>query len=89
MEYIYSYLEEEALETAEEFNVRGYIARQSSTEELSLLIAEFSILDKQLLAVAEKFTMSSTVLIRDSVLQNLIDETDDLRHFYVYLIYLI
>lgn len=48
MEYIYSYLEDEALDISEDARAFGHITRQGSTEELSLYTAEFSILDAQL-----------------------------------------
>eukprot|EP00210_Caulerpa_lentillifera_P006373 g6088.t1 len=79
MEYIYRTLEEEALEISEDPKSPGYISRQGSTEELSLLTAEFSLLEDQLKAVTQRLLQSPTKLVRDTVLQNLVDEIEDLR----------
>lgn len=48
MEFIYSYLEDEALDISEDARAFGHITRQGSTQELSLYTAEFAILDMQL-----------------------------------------
>lgn len=53
MEYIYSYLEEEAMDISEDARVFGHITRQGSTEELSVFAAEFNILDEQLSTLVE------------------------------------
>lgn len=79
MEYIYRTLEEEALEISEDPNSPGYISRQGSTEELSLLTAEFGLLEDQLRVVTQRLIQTPSKLVRDTVLQNLVDEIEDLR----------
>ena len=79
LEYIYQTLEEEALDIVEDPTSRGFINRQGSTEELLLLTAEFALLDEQLRTLIRRLMQSPTVLVRDSILQNLVDEIEDLR----------
>lgn len=59
MEYIYSYLEEEAMDISEDARAFGRITRQGSTEELSVFAAEFNILDEQLSTLIETLVMNT------------------------------
>ena len=80
MEYVYQTLEEEALDVVEDRSSLGaFIRRQGSTEELLLLTAEFALLDDQLKTLMKRLTQSPTVLVRDTILQNLVDDVEDLR----------
>eukprot|EP00877_Chromochloris_zofingiensis_P001136 jgi/Chrzof1/11022/Cz05g20210.t1 len=84
MEYVYKSIEDEALDIApDELVEQGPLAREGSTGELALLVAEYGLLEEQLLVLADALQCEdgtgSLCLLDDDVLEVLAAEIPDLR----------
>eukprot|EP00803_Ostreobium_quekettii_P011225 evm.model.scf_916.3 EVM.evm.TU.scf_916.3 scf_916:39388-45212(+) len=78
MEYIYTSLEAEALDYVEDDKVSGRPGGQGSTEELSLLMVEFCLLDEKLAQLVETLAKDPSAPVRDDTLQGLVEDVADL-----------
>ncbi|GBF97790.1 hypothetical protein Rsub_10215 [Raphidocelis subcapitata] len=87
MEWVYRSLEDEALDiAADELLGKGPLAREGSTGELALLVAEYSLLERQLAALAAALSeadpkggLAPLTLVDDDLLEGLAAEIPDLR----------
>lgn len=80
MEYIFSCLEDEALDIAQDLKGAGYLLlRQGSSDEVALLVAEFGLLDQQLASLAAAIEESHAILITEDELIPVASEIPDMR----------
>lgn len=80
MEYIFSCLEDEALDIAQDLKGAGYLLlRQGSSDEVALLVAEYGLLDQQLAALAAAIEQSHAILITEEELIPMASEIPDMR----------
>ncbi|KAL3132082.1 hypothetical protein ABBQ32_008692 [Trebouxia sp. C0010 RCD-2024] len=79
MEYIYSCLEDETLDIAQDLKGAGYLLlRQGSSDEVALLVAEFGLLDQQLANLAAAIEQSQAILITEDELIPVASEIPDM-----------
>ncbi|KAL0029741.1 hypothetical protein WJX79_006839 [Trebouxia sp. C0005] len=80
MEYIFTCLEDEALDIAQDLKGAGYLLlRQGSSDEVALLVAEFGLLDQQLASLAAAIEESHAILITEDELIPVASEIPDMR----------